>query len=653
MRLLFSDLKKYLPDLNASLEEVSDVFTMIGYMLDGAPDEVYYNDQKDYFLDLEVRQNRADCLGVLGLARELSAYYNIPLKLPITNYPVPSTHYSLPIEVKATNAVKRVMAVKITDLKVSESPKWLKEYLSLYDINSINNLVDITNFVMLQTAHASHAFDVDLVGSDKLVWEINPDKYKKFTTLAGEEIELINEALVISDGEKSLSLSIIGGKEVGINNSTKNIVLEVAVYDPGLVRRNGRKMKITTEAGSRLEKYLDPESIPNALSMLISMIIENCGGQVASEIYDNYIQKEDKPEISVDLDKVSQYAGIEITYEESKTYLSRLGFEITEDSGNEIKVRRPIDRLDVEQEEDVFEEIIRMKGYNNLPTNKPNTNISKDVTPSHLKTINKINTLLSSNGFDEVRSWILVDEEKNKKGNFLPWEAIRAENSINEEAPIIRQSVIVSLIGQLESLEKNFVDEVRIFEVGKVFGKINQDYEENFSLGMLINSKDINLLKSELEKVLFSFGVNNIIYKKAHSFPAYAHPETAYEVWAGGNLLGIIFLTNELETISAVIAEINIDKLDQIKVNSNSTIELNSKVVSLDTNILLDSKSDIRMALTEKLENIFTNLYSFNVVDEYKQNDGNTKYTVRISYKDLSDVEAKKLHDEVFGELGR
>jgi phenylalanyl-tRNA synthetase beta chain len=669
MKVLYSQLKKYLPDLTASVKEISDVFTMIGFMLDGEPEEVTYNGQKDYFLDLEVRQNRVDLFSVQGLGRELSAYYDIPLKTDeVLSHVISknelfdikkiadSKSFELPIEVKAKDAVKRVMSIKLSNLKNSQSPEWLKSYLELYEINSINLLVDLTNYVMLETAHASHAFDVKLMGTDKLVWDIDPKKYKKMTTLAGEEVDLIDEALVISDGNKPLSLCIIGGKDVAINLDTTEIILEIAVYDPGLVRRNSRRMKIMTEASSRLEKHLDPDTIPEAFNMLVNLLLHFCGGEIASKLYDNYIKQEARNEIKVNLDKVQQIAGMEITYEESKTYISRLGFEIISDDNNSVTVKRPLNRLDIEQEEDVFEEIIRLKGFYNIPRNRLIVKATKDVTPSHLKLIEKLRTVLTNQAYDEVRSWVLVDEKENEKANSSTLEAIRVTNSINEEVPIIRQSIAVSLIGQLEEFNKNFIEDIRIFEIGKVFGKDGENYLENYALGILRNSKDIKVVQEIVEVILTSCGIENITYKESNNKSQIAHPTTSFDIIIINNTksteVGKLFITNSLELGQEVsIAELNISLLDELvkeKQLISSTQEIGNKIVTLDANIISDNLTDIRQVIIDKIAEIKNNVWSWEIVDKFEK-DNQIKYTIRVSYMHLGDEAAKELHGKVFG----
>lgn len=647
MKVLYSQLKKYLPDLTADAREVANVFTLTGFMLDKFI-EVDFNGSKDYFLDLEVRQNRADSFGVWGLARELSAYYKIPLKLAEFKVDYPSVNYQLPINIKDKEAVKRLMAVKFEGLEIKESPTWLKEYLALYDINSINNLVDLTNYVLIETAHASHVFDADLVG-DALTWELNNNKYSKINTLNGQEVELTPDTLVISDNKRPLSLSFIGGQEDAVSNNTKNVILEMAVYNGTIVRKNARVLKIMTEAGSRLEKFLDPESLPQAFDWLVSLILENCGGSIVSRVFSEYPQPTSNNEIRVNLDKVQQVAGIPITYTESKEYLKNLGFTIKEDNNNIVIVTRPVNRLDIEIEQDVFEEIIRMKGFNNIPSNYLTTQVVKDITPSRIYLMNNITSHLAALGFDEVRSWVLIDQKNNELTNYINWDVVRVTNSINEEVPFLRQSIAVSLLGQAQNYQKNNINPIQLFEIGKIFGKRDSNYLEVNSLGLLINNKDINLLKDKLESLLRNLGLEKIEYQLDQNPPKSAHPLSCWQIRINNTVSGIIYITNTHAFLESCVAEVNLDIVDQLKneIKSDSSKEVTQKIVDLDANIVLDTHQDINSFVLNKVDAVEQNLWAWQIIDEYKTNE-NIKYTIRVSYVNLTDPEAKELHAKLF-----
>ncbi len=643
MKVLFSQLKKYLPQLSHSHGEVGEVFSMIGYMLDGPAEEVTYLGQKDYLLDLEVRQNRADCFGVIGLARELSAYYNIPLELP--QFELNSVEGSdLSIEVRAEDSVKKIIAREIRNVKVGESPKWLKEYLNVNGINTINNLVDITNFVMLETAHSSHAFDKDKVGN-KLIWEMN-SQFKKFLTLNGDELDIDSNTLIITNDQKPLSLSFIGSKEDALDESTVNVILEMAIYDGGLVRRNQRHYKILTEAGMRLEKFLDPATLDYAFDMLSALIIEICGGTLYN-VYNKTLTSYPKQEIFIDLNKVSQVAGVTIEVSKAKEYLQRLGFEIISEENLVLKVLRPDDRLDIEIAEDVYEEIIRMYGFYNLPISSPNTIITKEVTPKNIKMAEVALNMLASKGYDEVRSNVLVDKKINATSNIYDNVQIEVENSINEDLPYLRQTIIGSLLMQDSNYRKRFLPKIKIFEFGKVFG-FKDDYIEFESLGML-SYEGIEQLKLDIESIIRTLGIVDIFYKQAKIVPGIVHPFDVYDIYTGEQQIGIIGKTNAINAeTEAYVCEVNFTKLCELtELRSTSAVELSDKIVTLDTNIILDKNQDLRKEVDLMLKNNLEFIWEWKEVDCFKVGE-KTKHTIRVSYLNLGDTKAKSLHQKIF-----
>ncbi|GAB4285021.1 MAG: phenylalanine--tRNA ligase subunit beta [Candidatus Dojkabacteria bacterium] len=673
MKVLFSQLQKYLPDLKATPDEVGKVFTMIGYMQDGDFEIINFDGKEDYFIDLEVRQNRADCFSVQGLARELSAYYNIPLVLPLQQVlnERREGENNLPIQIKNPEKVKRVMAVKMKIKDLKRTPVLIKKYLDLYKINTVNTIVDLTNYVMLETGHPSHAFDAGISG-DNLTWELNPG-YKKMTSLDGTEIDLTDDALIISNGQAPLALAgIVGGKIAAMTEESEFVIIEMAVYDGGLIRKNSRGMKVMTEASSRLEKFMDPESVEESFGYLINLIKQHCDVEIISPVFEKYPGKEEKNVITVDLDKVSELAGMEISHKESFDYLSRLGFEFitlpvnlqddqdeklenaTVDSGTSgiIQVKRPINRLDIEQEEDVVEEIIRMKGYDKVPTEIVNNYYTKDVTPTYITLIEEITTQLVSQGWDEVLSLTLVDETKNAQAYYGDTEAIRVENTINEEFPILRQSVAVSIFGQIEQLKKQMVPDINIFEIGKVFGKRNGLIEEYYSLGIARGDSDLNKLQISVESVLRKSGLNYVKYEKSENTPQTAHRNSFYKILVYSNAswieIGHLYISNKFLVPEVSFAELNVSLLDELTKNlsNNDTVALTQKLVSLDTNFTEKSKQELVEEISEKLARISESVWKWEIVDEFEEGDM-TKYTVRVYYVGLGDQEAKELNDKL------
>ena len=377
MKILYSQLKELVPELKASPQMVGDALTLIGFMMESL-EKVDYQDKTDYLIGLEIRQNRADCLSILGIAREVAAYWGLNCRdlrylMPKKNQPAKFTKINqeislegtskekLDIEIRNEKPIRRILAVEIKNLENKQSPSWLKEFLGFYEINSINLPVDLSNYVMLLTGYPSHLLDKSKIKGN-LTWSLNKN-FKEITTLDNSKIKLgQKEELIIQDQANILALAgIVGGKTAATNQRTTSVIAEMAIYDRTLIRKNSNELKIVTEASNRLEKDLDTSSSLTAFELLTSLILEYCGGELGGKVFDFYPQKRIIPTITLNPKDISSYAGIEISSAKTNKVLNDLRFKIKK-NGNNLQVSPPSDRMDVNIEEDVIEEVIRIVG---------------------------------------------------------------------------------------------------------------------------------------------------------------------------------------------------------------------------------------------------------------------------------------------------
>ncbi len=684
MKALYSEIKKLIPDLKAGPRETGEVLSLIGFMMDGL-EKVRYQGKEDYLIGLEVRQNRADCLSIIGVARELAAYYDLKMKLPEIKPPT-FGEKEIEIKVEAADFVKRISAVEIGNLKNGESPGWLKEFLNLYDFNSVNLLVDLSNYVMICAGYPSHLMDKEKIYGDQISWAINKS-FEKITTLDGSEIELNknskNGELIIRDGKNILALAgIVGGQAAEISSETRSIIAEMAVYDRTIIRQNSRSLKIVTEASGRLEKDLDPNGIDYAMNLLVSLILENCGGNLTAKLYDYYPEKRISPAIEFDPQSPSAYAGIDISEEKAIGILKGLRFEIESHSsknppdpllqrGKNVTVTPPTDRMDVCVTEDVIEEVVRMVGYDNIPPDQiPELAVVKNITPKIIYLSDQVKDILVNLGFDEILSLPLVRKGDNEKANYSPLKFIATQNSVNEEYPDLRQSTASGLLAQLKEYRKKNVGHIKIFEIGKVFGKKKNEYLEHDSLGVLVHKEiplskvpplkkgargisKINDLKKVLETLLRSLGLNDICYSPSKTKPEIANPYSCWDIASGEKEVGILYKLRPREKNGAVyFFELNLAILVELleKVRRNPVVEITKKLVILDANVELDKNKSITEFIKQTKRKIGGgNLWSAIVSDIFPLADDKIRYTVKVSYQELSDQEAKKLHQEMFG----
>jgi phenylalanyl-tRNA synthetase beta chain len=584
MKIIYSELKKWLPSLTVDPKKLRDDITMIGHFASG-----YEEVDGEVILDLEIRQNRADCLGYYGIIRDLSVFYDLEISYPQVTTPV-YTSDILPITIDSPD-VKRILSTRISNLKNSPSPTWLQKFLEHHDINSINTLVDLTNYCMIWWGIPCHAFDTAKVNT--LRWE-NNHSHKKFTTLDGTELKLLPNNLIITNDKEVVSLSFIGGQNSGIELSTTETIIEMAVYNRSRVRSDSRSLKTITEASIRLDKELDCDTIPQAFEHLVSLIIEHCQGQVTSQLYEVRNQLADSSPISFDPTKPSLYSGVDISPQFGTNILRKLG--CTELNGQFIP---PTIRKDIHLEEDLIEEVIRFYGYNKIPLDSPIDSASlPDITPKILYLIESLKDQLVNLGYDEVRSWPLVNEPLDKN------TAIYTQNSINSEYPVLRQSIIQSLKTQFDQYSRFKLSSAKFFEIGKVFSKSGNAYQEQYSLG-LYNQDSI-------ETDLKSLGLTPT-------------------------------------KIDGSYAEVILDDLTKPPQYSpsnlqNKAIELTSQLVTLDANVEIPSPQEPSILIAKYSSLIDPSiLWSMDIIDIY-----NTRYTFRVSYYNCDDKTAKSIHLKVF-----
>ncbi len=662
MKILYSQLKKLLPELKASPKGVGEVLTKIGFLMDGL-EEVGTMRFRDTVISLEVRQNRADCLSAIGISRELAAYYGLKLNLPVgfIDQPMVGINDSLNIKIQAKE-VRRVLALKVEGVNNSQpSPEWLTNYLKMSGMNPVNLLVDLSNYLMLVTGYPPHLFDADKVGA--LVWEVSHGQ-KTLETFDGTVVNLTGGELIISSGGTPMALAgLVGSKVASVTPETKNIIVEIANYDPAIVRENARKLRIFTEAGSRLDKLMSPSGITAAMNLMVSLIKEHAAGNVTA-LFGYYPEPKTADVVKLDLHLPSKLSGIDIAPEVVVEKLTALGCVVNGDG--EIKeVTLPLERADLVLAEDLAEEVIRLVGYDKIPAGTaPSLPFTQDITPKSLKLSTQIRQVLCSNGYDEILSCPLVKSEDNVATNFTNYEPILAQNPINEGYPELRMGMISGLINQRSEYWKRGIAYSTLFEIGRVFGSIRGKFEEHEALAILVNwrkgaqneieqalmPKNLSEFRQSIEKLLRSLGLSNVIIKPyIGKIPAIALDSSCYQIFNNQLPIGLFYKVKENEAGSTYVAEINLEKLCEQLIPAPAAVEIEDKLIALDANVIVKDEDALEDFLTKSQVKIAKeNLWSINVIDQYKAPQG-LRYTLRITYVGLTDQAAKAIHGRIFG----
>jgi phenylalanyl-tRNA synthetase beta chain len=533
--------------------------------------------------------HRPDCFAHVGIAREIAVQNSLHFQAPEeSQLPVQTLDIELSANNKEPLLCKRYSMIAISDVKIGESPLWLKIRLQAAGMRPVNNIVDITNYVMLETGQPSHAYDYDKIKGHKLTMR-QAQEGEKVTTLDGDQRDLMPGMLVNCDEEKIVGIAgVMGAQNSEISNSTKTIILQVENFEMFGIRRTTRELGLRTEASTRFEKGLDPNNVGPSMLKLVEMITDIAGGEVASEIIDIYTSQEEPKEIKFRLSEVKKRIGLDIQLEKILEILENLGLTILTDRksielDSEIELKIPTFRRDLNISEDIVEEIIRIYGYDRLDFELPKRYIKPIIRNKKFEIEKKITKSLAASGFSEIYSYAFVGEDLYKKCLISVDDNVQIRNPLSPELEYFRDTILPSLIQKASINSKRF-EKINIFEISKVaYQKKDPETDMNIQPKMLAalstdrkEDEDIfQNLKTHLVTVLFDLGIQNvrfenvngeIPFKKTRLF----HPRKTALIYAENEQIGIIGIVNPViadnfEIDSNISAfEINIDLVAQI-----------------------------------------------------------------------------------------
>jgi phenylalanyl-tRNA synthetase beta chain len=502
----------------------------------GMPAAEYYGITSDYAIEIDITPNRVDGASHLGVARDLAVYLkqsrDIDYSLPSVEAFAPDSNTAgLTIEVLRPEACPRYAGVCIEGVEVKESPEWLRTRLKAIGLNPINNIVDITNFILFELGQPLHSFDKDKVKGNKVVIRSFPTG-TPFVTLDGIERKLDENDLMVCNAEEPMCIAgVFGGLESGITEQTTNVFLESACFDPVFVRKTARRHGINTDASFRFERGTDPNLVIYALKRAALLIKELAGGKITSDIIDIYPNPVQDFEVEVKYAHIDRLIGKQIGKENIKKILKSLEIKIVREDDEKLMLLIPPYRVDVRREADVIEDILRIYGFNNIEVPaKVNSTLSYSEKPDDYRLKNVIGDLLAANGFNEI-----MNNSLTKAAYFEGLETYKPENTVMLFNPLssdlnaMRQSL---LFGGLETIAYNInrkSHNLRLFEFGKVytFHKKEGDnhlkqYQEENRLALFISghkntaswnsrevSSDFFTLKAYGEMVLSRLGLQS------------------------------------------------------------------------------------------------------------------------------------------------
>ena len=475
----------------------------------GMPAAEYYHMESDWLIEVDITANRADALSHWGVARDLYAWlkqngYETSLHRPSADgFAVDNNDLPIDVVIENTEACRRYACVSVTDCEVKESPEWLKTRLTTVGLRPINNIVDITNYIMFAYGQPLHCFDADMVTGRKIVVKTMPEG-TPFQTLDGVEHKLSDRDLAICNTEEPMCIAgVFGGKGSGTYETTKSVVLESAYFHPTWIRKSARRHGLSTDASFRFERGIDPNGVIYALKQAAMMCKELAGGKVSMEIRDEYPSPIENPKVKLDYNYVKTLIGKEIPVETIKNICASLEMKILSENADGMVVEVPAYRVDVQRPCDVVEDILRIYGYNNveIPTQLKGSLVIKGEEDRKHKLANLVSEQLVGEGFNEILNNSLTKEAYYKEeDNGVPSSLVRIMNPLSSDLNVMRQTL---LYGGLESIAHNANRKnanLRFFEFGNVYTfspeKQNDDdpmqaYKEQYHLGLWLTGKRV------------------------------------------------------------------------------------------------------------------------------------------------------------------
>ena len=475
MKIVYNWLKDFV-DLATPPQELASRLALSGTNIAGIE-----NGPHGAIIDAEVGSNRPDCLGHLGIAREVAAIYKLPLK-HVSPKPTESAAKSadaVRVEIQAPELCGRFTARVVRNAKIQPSPKWLKDRLEASGVSSISNVVDISNYVMLELGHALHTFDYDKV-RDRTIVVRKAKVNEKIRTLDGVERQLDPGICMISDGNGSRAVGIggiMGGAETEISFSTKNVLIECAWFDPVAVRRATRSLKLHTEASTRFGRGADPEMAELASRRAAELILQLAGGELLAGVVDVYPGKRAPKKIRVTRAEILRVMGADVPDKQIEASLSALGFtpvRVDQNRGAEGSLlaawecTQPSWRAEVEREIDLIEEIARIHGLDKFPPRLPAARQGAARLP-HQEAEARLRERLIGLGYREIVTIPQVGEERDALFRPAGVSPARLSNPLSEEAGVLKSTGIVTMSGALEWNLNHSQRNARLFEIGRTY----------------------------------------------------------------------------------------------------------------------------------------------------------------------------------------
>ncbi|HCQ30305.1 MAG TPA: phenylalanine--tRNA ligase subunit beta [Flavobacteriales bacterium] len=604
----------------------------------GTPAKEYFQIESDWVFEIGLTPNRSDATSHYGVARDLAAYLNqfSPTKAhkpDVSKFAIDNTDLTIQVEVENTEACPRYSAITVSNIQVKESPEWLQNRLRSIGLSPINNVVDITNFVLHEIGQPLHAFDASKIKGNKVIVR-TPEKDTKFITLDEKERQLHeNDLMICNESDEMCIAGVFGGLTSGVSNNTTSVFLESAYFNPVYIRKTAKRHGLNTDASFRYERGADPNITIYALKRAALLIKEIAGGEISSEIIDVYPNPIADTTIDFNLSYLYKIAGTTIPEETIEKILQGLEIVINSKSGDTWNISIPAYRVDVTRPIDLVEEILRIYGYNKIELpEKLNTSITYKQSPDKDKIRNTIGDFLSANGFYETLTNSLTKRDYYPEDNHV----VEILNPLSRELNVMRKEMIFTTLETILHNINNGNKNVKVYDFGKVYAKYNT-YEEQEKLALAVTGKWFNEswltpddkstvfhLKGITEALFQKLGLNKLKVKTTEVFDNYL--ATGIEVTFNKHKIaktGIIHpqLNKQFDIDQEVFySEINLDKLYELTQLTKTvyTPVVKFPAVRRDLALLLDKPINYAQIVKEVKQLNIQDLKEINLFDVYE-----------------------------------
>ena len=630
----------------------------------------------DYILDLSITPNRADALSMRGLTYELGALYNNKVNFNDVEKEENYEATSLQVAVESDSCRNYVGQI-VKNVEVKSSPLWLQTRLMNSGIRPINNIVDITNYVLLEFGQPMHAFDKDLVGDRIVVRDAKEGEVLE--TLDGEERKLQATDLVITDGTRAIALGgVMGGKNTEVSEETKNIILESAYFNPTSVRRTSATHGLRSDSSARFEKGIDPNMQKAALARAVELILELCPNAVVESSV-GVVNKEEEKVVEITTSYINNYLGITLSTEEIAAILEGLSFTV-EVSGENLVVKVPTRRPDISIKQDLVEEVIRIYGYDNLASTLPKfSKTTKGGLTYSQRMVRDLRAVYASLGFNDTINYSLVSEEEATEYTLEDHHKVRLLMPMTETHSTLRQSLVPGLLNTVQYNVARKQKDLKLLEIGRVFfgsGDDNIQPKETLYLSAALtgeeratkwlkesSSLDFFAAKGYLEVVFERLGLDEkVTYRK--STLEGMHPGRFSEVYLGEKRIGFIGevhprVADKLGLNTTYVFEINLDEvISESKVKPKYEEVTKYPEITRDIAMLVDVKDEyqnIYNVIESVNSKLITKVELFDLYVGAELLVGKKSLALTITYSDkqktLTDEEVTAVHDKVLSAL--